>query len=94
MEADVSRCEPGCPYFLALPAAQLWTRATLEWLLAELDDEEVQANPLLAPFYRAQMTDHARTFELLRAEYSADARVRKHLTPDLLELIDKPLVRV
>jgi integrase len=84
LEADISRCETECPYFLALPSAKTWTRTTLEWLIAELQDTDVQNNPLLLTFYRAQFVDQARIFEDLRLEYAEYARSRA-LLPTLLQ---------
>lgn len=91
IDADISRCETECPFFLALPTAKVWTRATLEWLIAELQDKDVQSNPLLETFYRAQFVDQARIFEDLRLEYAGHSRAKKLLPAPLQRQLETSL---
>lgn len=83
-EPDVSRCESACPYFLALPPARTWTRTTLEWLISELQDTEVQSKPLLLNYYRASFVDQAKIFDDLRIEY-AERALKQDLLPARLQ---------
>jgi hypothetical protein len=87
---NAARCEVECQHYLALPSRREPTRGIIEDLISELMDREVQGNPLLMPWYRAQLVDQVRIFDDLRREYLVDQRARIVLG-SLFERLEDPL---
>jgi len=59
---------------MALPSQRANTERIIEWLIAQLGDQKIQANPLLRPWYAAQLAEQISIFPDLKAKFSADSR--------------------
>ncbi|WP_243698719.1 tyrosine-type recombinase/integrase [Paracoccus alkanivorans] len=71
---NASSCQATCAYFLALPSLRKETEQTIEWLISQLEQQKIQENPLLRPWYAAQLIDQISIFPGLKEKYRTDPR--------------------
>lgn len=73
-DVNASSCQATCTFFMALPSLRADTQRTIEWLISQLEQKALRENPLLKPWYTAQLADQISIFPELKEKYRADQR--------------------
>jgi len=78
-DVNASSCQATCTFFMALPSLRVGTERTIEWLISQLKQKAVGENPLLRPWYTAQLADQISIFPELKEKYRTDPRCASRL---------------